>query len=488
VNYTHNLQPGTEEALRQIQERITLLKQDGGKGSKTLTDPMRQQWSESVATVLADPDCSLEPLLQDLTVLPGNVMACGAVSAWPSMSDDRKITYLRWVEALGSDKSGPQKIVLITKLLRVSPATSVELLGTVSLANKELKTRLASSLLGDSARNIGFLLSSDIPDYKIRKVLICLLQLCDAPKLHAEARWGTIRVVLGAIVSRKFHEDSQRNSVLDPIGSLLPSLPPPLQEKARSYLAETAPQLIARYFPEVANKAQLTEAPPSLDLSLESPPTPISHAALPAVNEKQAAPRSGLVQQLADWLVSLRGQSKLLEDLLVTIESLEEGRSMLESELQRSKLKEQSVATEAAKSAELLRDAKEQIQRLEDRLGQSSHLAEQAQERAAGLDARLRAAREEEVEVRRQLQVLEERTHKERTELHERVQTNADRRLDEFRNSLASSLARLLQGLPKRGISITDKDAEVILIRIYEIVALLGSKGIHINVGQGESR
>ena len=488
MSLAENVQPETEEALRKTQERIKLVEQSNGKIVRTLTETQRQQWSESVATVFADSACPLEAFLQDLAALPGSITAYGAVSAWPSMSDDRKSAYLRWVDTLGSERSGPQKAVLITKLLRISPATSAELLATVSLANKELKTRLASSLLGDSAREIGFLLASDLPDYKIRKVLICILQLCEAPKLQAEARWGAISIALAAIVSRHFHEDALKNQILDPIAQLLPSLPPQFQEKAKSFMTTNAPQLIVRLFPEVENKPQPAIPPQSVEPPLQPPLESSIQSSSPKSNEKPAVPRSGLVQQVTDWLNSLKGQSKLLDDLLQQIVQLEQQNSQLEGDLRTVRLKEESATAESAKSAASLSVAEEQIHRLEQQLKQELESAKQTHERAGALDVRLKATLEQESEIRKQLQTLEERANKERAELHQRVQTNADRRLDEFRNALASSLARLLQGLPKRGASLSDKDGAVILVRIYEIVSLLESKGVHIDVGQGGSR
>src|SRR4030095_3943724 len=100
-------------------------------------DSVRQQWSQSIAKVLSDATCPLDPFLQDVGSIPPSVKAKVAVNAWPTMSDERRTAYLRWVDTLDADRSGSQKAVLIPRLLHSSPATSIELLCNVSLANQD---------------------------------------------------------------------------------------------------------------------------------------------------------------------------------------------------------------------------------------------------------------------------------------------------------------------------------------------------------------
>jgi chromosome segregation ATPase len=187
-------------------------------------------------------------------------------------------------------------------------------------------------------------------------------------------------------------------------------------------------------------------------------------------------------------LTLLRDQANSFDDLLQQIVQLEERNSQLEGDLLTARLKEEGASAEAGKSAALLSAASEQIHGLEQRLSQAVESAEKAKVRAADLEVRLTSVQEQESGSRRQLQAQEDRALKDRTELQQRVQMNAERRLDEYRNALASSLARLLFGLPRRGSSISEKDGGVILVRLYEVVDYLRSKGIQIQNGQGNGQ
>jgi hypothetical protein len=479
VTVPQNMQPTTEAALSRIEEKL-LQEQNDGKPIKALTGNQRHEWSEDIAAVLADPACPLEPFLQSLSPLPGNVTALAAVSAWTAMSEDRRTNFLRWLDTLSSDRSASLKVVLIPKLLSVSPATTAELLLKVSLANKELKTRLASSLLVDSASEIDKLFAPEMPAYKARKVLICILQLCEAPKLSAEHRWGTLRVVITAMMIGKLHEDGLKDSVLEPIGVLLQSFPPLLQQKAKSYLTDNAPQLLPRFFPEPKETPHVPVVPTVVEEIVSDVPS--------EPDKELPLPRPGLVQKVTDWLAFLRNGLTILDELVKHVANLETKQSQLDKDLQAAHLKAEKASSEATTTADLLARAHEQNDRLKQNLGTANEAASRTQEHVADLEARLNASIQQESELRKELLAQQEESTKERSVLYQRVQMNADRRLDEFRNALGSSLTRLLQGLPKRGVALTDEDSEVVLVRLYEMIDILGNKGVAIKVGQGDIR
>ena len=503
MNWEQDLNHETREALRDIQEGISLLGQNKGKQSKGLRDSVRQQWSQSIAKVLSDAACPLDPFLQDVGSIPPSVTAKGAVNAWPTMSDERRTAYLRWVDTLDADRSGSQKAVLIPRLLHSSPATSIELLCNVSLANQDVRGRLASSLLGDSIRENELLLPASAPDYRVRKVLICLLQLCETPKVTAEAKWETIRLTLVTLIGRNLHTDSLGNSLLNQIATQMLNLPPFLKEKIRSIIAELAPQLNARFFPGEKIELQATDDPKRVDdetavphaavepvpppateavsdqtispaISLDHPPPPLAEAA-------QDGPRSGLLGQLTEWLTSLKDRTRILEALHQHISSLETRQAALESELRTARVKVEEERSAAAKAAAAHSAAEERIRVLEQRLKQSSQSAALTQEHNATLETRITTLAEQENAVRKQLQAQEDKATNERLELQQRIQTNAERRIEEFRTGVGGALGRLLHGLPRRGTPVSGELGEMILTRLYEIVDFLETKGIRTN-------
>jgi len=208
----------------------------------------------------------------------------------------------------------------------------------------------------------------------------------------------------------------------------------------------------------------------------------------PEPDKELPVPRPGLVQKVTDWLAFLRNGSTILDELVKHLANLETKQSQLDKDLQAAHLKAEKASSEASTTADLLARANDQNDRLKQNLGTANEAASRSQELVADLEARLNASVQQESELRIQLLAQQEQSAKERSDLYQRVQMNADRRLDEFRNALGSSLTRLLQGLPKRGAALADEDSEVVLVRLYEMIDILGNKGVSIKVGQGDIR
>ena len=440
------------------------------------------------------------------------------------MSEDRRNVYLRWLETLDSDRAGSQKSVLIPQLLESSPATSMELLCNISLANQELKHRLASSLLGESIGKCGLLLMPDAPEYKVRKVVSCLLQLSETTKVPAEVRRDTVRLALGTLVSHKLHRGSLGAPLLNLISANISNLPPIFKQELDALLAEVDMKLGSSSSPGPASPpgrlappdaalahvgALPADAPTSAVLSevyqeplakQEAPFAPAEDT--PArgaeggsaperpsqVHETEARRPASLLAHLDDWLTTLRGKTKLLEELHQHIEALEARQADLEDAVRAAGAKEKAALNAEAKSAEIAAAAAEKVRRLEQSLKEAREATRQAEERAASLEERLSRAVERESVAGDRLRLQETQGARERAELQQRIQTNADRRLEEFRTALASSLARLFHGLPRRGSPVSGELGEVILTRLHEVIAFFESKGIRVNAGEADQR
>ena len=90
------------------------------------------------------------------------------------------------------------------------------------------------------------------------------------------------------------------------------------------------------------------------------------------------------------------------------------------------------------------------------------------------------AALEKEKILREELVQQEAKFSQERSELFDRIKTNAERRLEEYRNGLASSLVRLFHGVPGRKSNVSPETGEVLLARLYEVIDFLESKSIRV--------
>src|SRR5438876_956627 len=87
------------QALEELRALLGQLRDSKGKPQKGVTSAVKEYWSRLVATVFADQNGAIEPLLQDLASLPPAVVAAGIAFAWENMDEARRGTYRRWLDS-----------------------------------------------------------------------------------------------------------------------------------------------------------------------------------------------------------------------------------------------------------------------------------------------------------------------------------------------------------------------------------------------------
>ena len=95
--------------------------------------------------------------------------------------------------------------------------------------------------------------------------------------------------------------------------------------------------------------------------------------------------------------------------------------------------------------------------------------------------ARILQLEQENQTVKAQLDAARQRETefaKEREDLQRLIQGNADRRIQEFRNSVGGPLRRLLNRVPDRGAPVPSELGAVLLARLHEVIDELESRGI----------
>ena len=162
-----------------------------------------------------------------------------------------------------------------------------------------------------------------------------------------------------------------------------------------------------------------------------------------------------LVGRLSDWIGSLQEQINTLTEI-------------------------QDFLRRTEKSSEQWRIARSKVEELQLRIEDAEAAARTAETKVVTLDSQLRVATDRESALNGKLTEQEDKFHQEREELFRRVETNAERRLEEYRNSLAGSLRELVRGVPARGSSVSGGKGDVLLARLYQLVDLLESKGIRV--------
>ena len=505
----------SKSALTGVRDALAMLKQSGGRQPKGLTNEIKADWSRDLAILLSDAGCPLDETLKEIALLPPSVTAHGALASWGSMNEERRGAYLEWLETLDSERSSSQKAILIPGLLESSPITSIDLLCGLSLTNREVKDRLAFSLVS-SFQKTHLLAGTVAKDESVLKVLSKLLQLSESPKASIMGKAGIIRLALNTLVNRGILGDARAEPILNLIANQLLNLPPNLKQEIQSELAGLSPELMSRFFPHKPGVAvpPVPSVTPDTTRALESGEAVGSHLDIgssaesapaapslagPSGSSSPAGPSqsaestpvdvNSLFQgRLTELITTLGDWTKLFQDVQSHIRCLEKYRTKLESDLKNSFMDQEdtSKALETERAARQAADRK--ILSLEEDLRRSISEHQLAQERADSLSVRLAALVQEETSLRAELNERETTFAKERSDLARRIQTSAERRLEEYRNRLASSLGDLFHGIPSRGSAVSPELGSTILVRLYEVIDFLKNQGIQIVTRRGDKQ
>ena len=92
--------PSTGEALHELQKASDLFRESKvGKRQKEI-QARKQELADYIALILVDAIYPVESFFPTLLALPSAISAAGAITAWPSMTVERRDAYLRWVDTL----------------------------------------------------------------------------------------------------------------------------------------------------------------------------------------------------------------------------------------------------------------------------------------------------------------------------------------------------------------------------------------------------
>ena len=461
------------EAVQELREAVNLYKQSRGKTPKGVTEAQKRRWSERVAALLSDADLKIDTHLADLASLPPSVVANAAVEAWPSMNKDRRAVYLRWLGTLDADRAIGHKALLIPGLLESAPEVSANLLCGLAL-NKEARERLGPTLISGATAKLGLFFENDPPRYRVPDMMGRLLDLAEGPKVGVGERWRTIKLVLEQIAKDNLHQDASAEPVLRRLDLQIKGMPLPIKAEVKAVLAQLGTAiLVERFFPTTEEKERQTTSGGSAEGSARAHEPDARGAGdhyasapekarerdeqLPPLVRSEA---SVLMQRLSDWINSLREQAETLANVRAFLGKLDTAQG--------------SSQISTAKFENLLREVEN-----------AQNSAKAAEARAQSLQVQLEASIERESSTQRILAEREMNFRAEREQLFGRVESNADRRLEEFRNGLASSFQQLLNGVPQRGSPVSGKTADVLLARLYQLVDLLESKGIRVTSSSG---
>jgi hypothetical protein len=467
------------KAVEELHAVLGQLSGSKGKSQKGITSTMKEHWSGLVATIFSDRDCPVDTLLQELQRLPPSVVASGIASAWERMDEIRRNSYLTWVASLDSAKAASHKVVLIPSLLDRFPSVSLELFCGLSL-NQELKSRLATALLGKMPERVASMISQDLPEWKARQALERLCQITEGPKVDMKGKWEVIRLTLRTLVERKLQEDSFSQRLLQHVEGQLPNLAPQFHEQLRGLLADLDPSLLGRFLPSFATESG-GPVPELVETTAPAVPAPMPErlAESEPLSAAVSSAEPNILDRLAIWIDRVHEQAALLNDTRARILQLEGENKTVRTQVDATRAAEAATRGAAEEAYSNVQQAQQKIQTLEADYRENQQALNRSLARSRELQSALDEAHQREAHLRATLQDREKGFGKEREDLQRLIEANADRRLQEFQNGVAGSLRKLLSKIPGRGTPVSPALAAVLLIRLHEVIDELDQKGIH---------
>jgi hypothetical protein len=482
-----NTQPATPDptpkALEELRTVLGQLRDNKGKPQKGITSTVKEHWSRLVETVFTNRDCPVDTLFKELFSLPPGVVAGGIANAWENMDEARRASYLDWLKSLDSEKAASQKVVLIPSLLERFPSVSLELLCGLVL-NQELKNRLATAILGNTPENVGLMITPEMPEWKARQTLERLCQISEGPKVDMMAKWAVLRLTLKTIVERKMQKDALSQGLIQHVAGQLPNLASQLQERLQDLLKDLDPALLGRFFPsaaETASAGATQQTSPRQDEAMAqsgATDTPLVSPGTGTGTSSDSSLRSNVLDRVASWLDTLHGQATLLMDTRARILQLEQENQTVKAQLDAARVAEEAAHASAEEATAAQQQARHRLQVLEEKSREAQKALNSSLANIRDLESELHKVRERESEWGTKLRQRETEFLKEREDLQRLIQGNADRRLQEFRNSVGGSLRKLLNRVPDRGAPVPSELGAVLLARLHEVIDELESKGI----------
>jgi chromosome segregation ATPase len=179
------------------------------------------------------------------------------------------------------------------------------------------------------------------------------------------------------------------------------------------------------------------------------------------------------ITKLTEWFEWFSRPAQLLDELRKDIKSLEEGRARLADALALARAENEKKANDAA-------ERRQKLGELEEKLNSSTEAEAAARQRSESLQAELAKQSSVIARLRADLERQTAEALERQSELSQRIQKNAEGRLEEYRTRLASAFSRLFTGVPARGSQVSADDCQALLTRFYEIADFLDQEGIKV--------
>lgn len=472
--------------------------------------------------LLLKADLPIGELAQAIQGVPARTFADALSASWSRMSAERRADAVQWIETLPLHDSYSIRCHLMPAISKEDPRSARMILPAKpkALDSGEARERFARTWLGNNADVLDNLLTGELLEYEVTRVLRVFLKLAQERPVPQSVRARVLRAAAKGISSHKLTETkSGIEPVFQVFIELLGALPPPEGSHFRDWLSTQTPEVASRLGlkkgPRASEDAAESLPPlrpvqstPTVIASTGGPKTteevlPSMQASSPAVpthrdvasgeqvrpphavaGRPRAQPRPHPVEDLESALLATAGEYLLAADLLQRaaseiknatgsirelgerLEHKTELQETLDKELKAASLNIESLRGDLTQKDRALMARNEKIAEIE---AQQKDLATRVETLQEKLGTAIQQLDEQKAQFQFQLEAL-----------RSGMAGTADQKLHEFRQDIGRRVSDVLRGTPHLSSAANVSDGRAILIRLWELVDVLSHKAIPI--------
>ncbi|HPW20982.1 MAG TPA: hypothetical protein PLE61_09215 [Vicinamibacterales bacterium] len=470
-------QPTPAAAIAKL-EALASQRRAAGKKAGNPTKEVLDEWTELFAVATAEDPAVLGTALA-IPGLPPRVAGAGIARLWPQLDPSARARVLRLLPK-DADRGSPMRFTLASELMKIDPTTAAEVLADLPRSNENVG-RLGR-LLREQPKLVAALVLACPARTKGESLLLVLLRLARASETTLPARLEVIRVGL-AWLAGEGAPDFGPGSVGDALAELVGMVDPRARASFDPDLA-AVPALWVRVFPDRPIPARaFIQVPPDSPVPAAETTTPAPSGQLPLSDEaKQSADGTGAATP--PRVPTATGQFRV-QPGAVRSASAPEPPAVAVADVA-GQLRQLDIwLNELEQHARILKAARGFLgQSQRDTAAIRSELADKIQEletTTTALRTEAGTLRSERDQARADVEAERQAHNATREELLHRIEVATAAHLSEFKNRLASEVAKIVSHVPPHGVRPSPDMTTVLHLRLHEVLGALRAAGVDIS-------
>lgn len=464
-------QNNSQDDLGRFRERADRFRQ-AGRQKGSVTKEVRDQLRALVARLLVRPDVDLERIQADLTQFPPAVVGHAVASQWTSLSSERLAVLQRRLETLDSDRQASERLALALSLLRrpVTKAVAGPILAVLP-RTKDALGRVTAEFLSEDG-DLLEALEAPADEQVAANLWGVLLKAAGNPKAQEWRRYNLLVKVLHWLEQNGRFERRECIPLISEMRAVRGTLTGRVAEQMNTDLnTHECWSVIVRGAPsEPVTTAGLPVDTPAVE-GIVVPPPPLREA-------EPAMPLADAQTATAERVSRLRQELRAAESLLAAVRASQGRVREITGRLSAARDAERNALVRANETRMRAEALDVEVQKMRAEREEHERRNRELGRQVADLEQRLAAAGAESEGLAKRLRDAEETFAAERKVWEQRVVTNAEARLDEFKRRVGSRLKKLTADVPGRHQTFPDTLTSVLNDRLHEVFDALQAEGI----------